>query len=154
MPNFDKYSMLRIYNDSTDITLTDLKEISAKLNEIGVLYFQTSTTLENIDYLKYEYSTSFYDIVFLNDKTINYTKIRNEFIKEHTHTDFEMRLITHGTAKFYINHNNYIYEIEINKSDLISIPAYTKHWFDAGDNPNFTAVRFYTDSAGWVATYT
>ena len=145
--------MLRIYNNSFDISITDLKEKTAKFNEIGVLYKQTSTTIDNIDYIKYEYSVPFYDFVFLNSKTLNYNDIRQSFIREHTHTDFEMRLVMHGTAMFYIKHNDITYELTVTKSDLISIPAFTKHWFDAGDNPDFSAIRFFTDSAGWVATY-
>lgn len=149
--------MLRIYNDSSEVVINDLNHISSKLEEIGILYKQTSSfidTFDKIDHIKYEYSAPFYDIIFLNNKTINYSEIQKSFLREHTHTDFEMRLITHGTANFYIKHNNMIYDLTVKKYDLISIPAYTNHWFDAGDNPDFTAVRFYTDASGWVANYT
>lgn len=150
-------SMLRIYNDSTDTTVSDFKDITCKLDEIGVLYkntFSTSTTLDTIDYIKYEYSVPYYDVVFLNNKTINYNKIRKEFIREHTHTDFEMRFITHGTATFYIKDSSTIYEITVNTGDLISIPANMKHWFDAGETPDLSAIRFFTDTNGWIANYT
>ena len=38
--------------------------------------------------------------------------------------------------------------------DLISVPAGTKHWFDMGIDPEFTAIRLFTNSEGWVAEFT
>jgi 1,2-dihydroxy-3-keto-5-methylthiopentene dioxygenase len=37
---------------------------------------------------------------------------------------------------------------------LISVPANTKHWFDAGPAPYFTALRVFTDTTGWTPHYT
>jgi 1,2-dihydroxy-3-keto-5-methylthiopentene dioxygenase len=34
------------------------------------------------------------------------------------------------------------------------VPANTKHWFDAGEAPDFTALRVFTDTSGWVPHYT
>ena len=39
-------------------------------------------------------------------------------------------------------------------SDLISVPANAKHWFDAGENPSFAVVRVFTDTSGWTPHYT
>ena len=38
--------------------------------------------------------------------------------------------------------------------DLISVPAGTRHWFDMGPTPRFTAIRLFTTPAGWVADFT
>jgi len=40
------------------------------------------------------------------------------------------------------------------KDDLISVPANTKHWFDMGPNPVFTAIRLFNNPEGWVARFT
>ena len=41
------------------------------------------------------------------------------------------------------------------KGDLISVPAGTKHWFDAGvDNPFVKAIRIFIDQSGWTPEYT
>jgi 1,2-dihydroxy-3-keto-5-methylthiopentene dioxygenase len=37
---------------------------------------------------------------------------------------------------------------------LISVPAGTRHWFDMGPTPRFTAIRLFTTPAGWVANFT
>ena len=34
------------------------------------------------------------------------------------------------------------------------MPAGTKHWFDMGENPNFSAIRFFNNPDGWVAEFT
>ena len=36
------------------------------------------------------------------------------------------------------------------QGDLISVPAHTRHWFDARTAPHFTALRVFLDSAGWA----
>jgi 1,2-dihydroxy-3-keto-5-methylthiopentene dioxygenase len=37
---------------------------------------------------------------------------------------------------------------------LISVPAGTRHWFDMGPDPEFTAVRLFVNPDGWVAAFT
>jgi 1,2-dihydroxy-3-keto-5-methylthiopentene dioxygenase len=34
------------------------------------------------------------------------------------------------------------------------VPAGTRHWFDMGPAPRFTAIRLFTTPAGWVANFT
>ena len=38
--------------------------------------------------------------------------------------------------------------------DWIRVPAGTKHWFDMGPRPRFTAIRFFDNPEGWVANFT
>ncbi len=40
------------------------------------------------------------------------------------------------------------------EGDLISVPAGTRHWFDMGPNPRFTAIRLFTNADGWIANFT
>ena len=47
-----------------------------------------------------------------------------------------------------------VYDAHCAAGDLISVPAGTKHWFDAGPTPSFTALRVFTDTTGWVPHYT
>jgi 1,2-dihydroxy-3-keto-5-methylthiopentene dioxygenase len=47
-----------------------------------------------------------------------------------------------------------VYDAHCVQGDLLSVPAGTQHWFDAGDKPYFTALRVFTDPAGWVAEFT
>ena len=36
----------------------------------------------------------------------------------------------------------------------MSVPAGTRHWFDMGPAPRFTAIRLFTNPDGWVAKFT
>jgi 1,2-dihydroxy-3-keto-5-methylthiopentene dioxygenase len=36
----------------------------------------------------------------------------------------------------------------------ISVPADTRHWFDMGSAPNFTAIRVFDNPEGWVVHFT
>ena len=47
-----------------------------------------------------------------------------------------------------------IYDAHCTQGDLISVPANTKHWFDAGAVPHVTALRVFTDTTGWTPHYT
>jgi 1,2-dihydroxy-3-keto-5-methylthiopentene dioxygenase len=40
------------------------------------------------------------------------------------------------------------------QSDLISVSANTKQWFDLGEHPEVCAIRSFTNLAGWVPEYT
>jgi len=38
--------------------------------------------------------------------------------------------------------------------DLTSVPDATPHWFDMGPEPDFTAIRFFTEADGWIGHFT
>ena len=80
--------------------------------------------------------------------------LRDKFLHEHTHSDFEVRFFVDGEGLFYIRKNSRVYAILCNRGDLISVPANTKHWFDMGPRPYFKAVRLFTTPEGWVANFT
>ena len=146
--------MLNIYTKDLMGSFKNIEDKVDKLAEIGVSYSRVELDGSYIGEIKFLHNVPFHDIITVTEETENYTELRNKFKREHTHDDFEMRLFTHGTASFFISANDLIYELVVGPNDLISIPAHTKHWFDAGDNPNFSAVRFFTDEDGWIAKYT
>ena len=37
---------------------------------------------------------------------------------------------------------------------FLQVPAGTRHWFDMGSAPQFTAIRFFDNPSGWVAQFT
>ena len=145
--------MLKIYQKTNTYTIENIKEIICKMDMISVLYVQVTTREDIIEYIKDAYDVPYNDTVVLDSSTSNYTELREKFKREHYHTDYEMRLFTVGTAKFSLKIDETIYELTVKPGDLISIPANVNHWFDAGENPNFTAVRFFTDKNGWEAHY-
>lgn len=98
------------------------------------------------------------DVININSETPNYTAVRNKFLSEHTHTEDEVRFFVDGEGYFWFNLENGkdpVFNVLCQAGDLISVPANTKHWFDAGkENPHVKAIRIFIDMAGWVPHYT
>jgi 1,2-dihydroxy-3-keto-5-methylthiopentene dioxygenase len=94
------------------------------------------------------------DVIKLTPDNPNAPALREKFLSEHIHTEDEIRFFVHGGGHFVMHINNRIYDAFCEAGDLISVPANTKHWFDAGEKPLFTALRVFTDTSGWVPHYT
>ncbi len=96
------------------------------------------------------------DVISINKLTENYDAIRAKFLAEHTHSEDEIRFFVDGQGLFWFNmENEPVFNLLCQKGDLISVPAGTKHWFDAGEeNPFVKAIRIFIDMSGWVPEYT
>lgn len=97
------------------------------------------------------------DVISINELTENYEAIRNKFLAEHIHSEDEIRFFVDGQGLFWFNLDSEepIFNLLCEKGDLISVPAGTKHWFDAGENHPFVkAIRIFIDTSGWVPEYT
>jgi 1,2-dihydroxy-3-keto-5-methylthiopentene dioxygenase len=96
------------------------------------------------------------DVISINALTENYDAIRNKFLAEHTHSEDEIRFFVDGSGKFWFNlENEPVFYLLCERGDLISVPAGTKHWFDAGEqNPFVKAIRIFIDQTGWIPNYT
>ncbi len=80
--------------------------------------------------------------------------LRAKFLQEHIHTEDEVRFFVRGGGNFVMHVGGKVWDARCEQGDLISVPANTKHWFDAGTAPSFTALRIFTDTSGWVPHYT
>ena len=96
------------------------------------------------------------DVISINTLTENYDAIRAKFLAEHTHSEDEIRFFVDGQGLFWFNlENEPVFNLLCQRGDLISVPAGTKHWFDAGEsNPFVKAIRIFIDMSGWVPEYT
>ena len=96
------------------------------------------------------------DVISINKLTDNYDAIRAKFLAEHTHSEDEIRFFVDGEGTFWFHlENGEIFNLLCQKGDLISVPAGTKHWFDAGEkNPFVKAIRIFIDMSGWIPHYT
>jgi 1,2-dihydroxy-3-keto-5-methylthiopentene dioxygenase len=96
------------------------------------------------------------DVISINKLTENYEAIRTKFLAEHTHSEDEIRFFVDGQGEFWFHlENGEVFCLLCEKGDLISVPAGTKHWFDAGkENPFVKAIRIFIDMSGWVPHYT
>jgi 1,2-dihydroxy-3-keto-5-methylthiopentene dioxygenase len=94
------------------------------------------------------------DVVRLTPDHPEVAAMRAKFLQEHTHSEDELRFFVAGSGWFFLHIGHRIYRIFCSVGDMIWVPADVKHWFDAGEEPNFTALRVFTDTAGWVANFT
>lgn len=97
------------------------------------------------------------DVIRVDGHTPNLEGIREKFIREHTHSENEVRVFVEGRGFFWFHKeglDNDVFALLCERGDLISVPANTKHWFDLGDPPKVCAIRIFTDQAGWVPQYT
>jgi 1,2-dihydroxy-3-keto-5-methylthiopentene dioxygenase len=109
---------------------------------------------EAIERLNGEYDFKSVDVVALRPDHPQKTAMREKFLSEHTHADFEVRFFVDGRGAFYLHVGDQVYLVLCERGDLISVPADTTHWFDMGENPDFKCIRFFTIPDGWVGDFT
>tara|TARA_B100001063_G_scaffold89267_1_gene83088 strand:+ start:2386 stop:2931 length:546 start_codon:yes stop_codon:yes gene_type:complete len=80
--------------------------------------------------------------------------LRRKFLKEHVHTEDEVRFFVEGCGLFCLHIGDEVVQVLCETDDWISVPANTPHWFDMGETPCFCTLRFFNHSNGWVAEYT
>jgi 1,2-dihydroxy-3-keto-5-methylthiopentene dioxygenase len=107
-----------------------------------------------IDRLVAEQGFRSYDVVSMNPDHPQKDEFRQKFLAEHRHSEDEVRFFVRGHGLFVIHIDDKVYSLLCEKDDLISVPADTRHWFDMGPNPVFTAIRLFNNKEGWVANFT
>ncbi|WP_416223691.1 1,2-dihydroxy-3-keto-5-methylthiopentene dioxygenase [Synechococcus sp. CBW1107] len=80
--------------------------------------------------------------------------LRLKFLAEHTHAEDEVRFFVEGQGLFCLHIGEEVLQVLCTRGDLIGVPAGTRHWFDMGAAPRFTALRFFDNPEGWVAQFT
>jgi 1,2-dihydroxy-3-keto-5-methylthiopentene dioxygenase len=154
------------------ITHTDPATIKNYFNDRGIFFDQWTCGVEFSDTATPEEILAAYDeqlkpfmnaggyqtadVITINHLTENYTAIRAKFLAEHTHSEDEIRFFVDGKGLFWFHLDNQpIFNLLCEKGDLISVPAGTKHWFDAGEHASFVkAIRIFIDMQGWIPEYT
>lgn len=94
------------------------------------------------------------DVINVHAQTKGVDELRQKFLREHTHTEDEVRFFIEGSGLFWFHTNSKVFSVFCTEGDLINVPKDTKHWFDLGDNPNLKVIRIFTNPEGWVAQYT
>ncbi|GAC1427076.1 MAG: acireductone dioxygenase [Candidatus Velthaea sp.] len=94
------------------------------------------------------------DVLRLEAGTPNTEPVRKKFLDEHSHSEDEVRFFVEGSGAFYLRLGGNVYQAVCVRGDLISVPAGTRHWFDMGPDPEFTAIRWFNNQSGWVPQFT
>ena len=94
------------------------------------------------------------DVVSIGPDHPERETMRGKFLDEHFHKEDEVRFFVGGSGLFTLHVSGKVYEIRCQTGDLIGVPDGTTHWFDMGPEPNFIAIRFFTEADGWVGHFT
>ena len=156
--------------EQPDLDTEDFSRIQQELSAAGIRFERWQADREiaadadndsiiaayqkEIDRLVAEQGYQTYDVVSMNPDHPQKDEFRNKFLAEHTHSEDEVRFFVRGHGLFVIHSDNRVYALLCEKDDLISVPANTRHWFDMGPNPVFTAIRLFNNPEGWVASFT
>lgn len=152
-------------------TITDFKSVQNILKVHGValeqwkattLLSDTSTQDEILDAYAHELkpfmSKNGYkaaDVINVHPLTENIQVIRVKFMKEHTHSDDEVRFFVDGEGKFWFNlDTGEVLCLTCVAGDFISVPKNFKHWFDLHPKYNVKAIRIFSNTDGWLPVYT
>ena len=81
-------------------------------------------------------------------------ELRQKFLSEHTHSEDEVRFFVDGKGLFCLHIGDEVLQVLCERNDWLSVPAGTCHWFDMGERPCFSAIRFFNNQEGWVAQFT
>ena len=167
-------SQLTIYaeadSDNALLRTDDLMQMESALGKVGIRIERWKADRElaedadndtiiaayqdEIDRLVAERGYQSWDVVSMNPNHPDKEAFRQKFLDEHTHSEDEVRFFVRGHGLFVIHAGDKVYSILCEKDDLISVPANTRHWFDMGPNPTFTAIRLFINPEGWVTQFT
>ncbi|MCW8085791.1 1,2-dihydroxy-3-keto-5-methylthiopentene dioxygenase [Sabulicella glaciei] len=165
-------SRLTVWDASTQeeiLRTEDADEIARTLSDIGVRFERwpvadlpkgapAEQVLEaykpRLDAFLAETSAGTADVIQLTPEHPMKDALRDKFLKEHTHTEDEVRFFHEGAGNFVLHVGGKVYDAHCTTGDLISVPANVTHWFDSGDRPDFTVLRVFTDTSGWTPHYT
>lgn len=94
------------------------------------------------------------DVISVSPDHPDRKALRDKFLSEHVHTEFEVRFFVDGRGLFFLHIDDWVYAVLCEKGDLISVPSGVRHWFDLGEHPDVKAIRLFSEQSGWVAHYT
>ena len=167
-------SRLTIYADDAPgrvvVRIEDPKQITAELSRIGVRFERWDNPVDldttagpdavlaacrpYLDDLMATAKARAADVITLTPDHPQLDALRQKFLAEHIHVEDEIRFLVQGAGNFIMHVDGKVWDAHCMAGDLITVPANTPHWFDAGPEPRFTALRVFADQSGWVPHYT
>lgn len=126
------------------------KTLSATADSVEII----SLYQNEIDRIMRDFNFGSVDVIHMTPQHPEKIQLREKFLREHVHSEDEVRFFIEGGGLFCLHIENKIYAVKCEKQDFISVPTGVKHWFDAGEHPKFSVIRFFTHKEGWIAHYT
>jgi 1,2-dihydroxy-3-keto-5-methylthiopentene dioxygenase len=137
----------------------DVSSVDSSLREQWTLSAEEQAQLvapfhPQLERLARDYGYVSHDVIVLNRQaTPNLDTMLENFQREHHHSEDEVRFIVAGEGIFTLTRNGDTFDVLVTAGDLISVPAYTRHWFTLTDRLNVKAIRLFQTQGGWQAIY-
>ena len=148
-------------------TITDKEESKSFLSKYGLYaeFWQPEANDKSvsdpllkyknqIEKLKKKFGYASADVCAMKSDTPNLNKMLSAFVKEHHHTDDEVRFTVEGEGIFGVNPlTDPPFEVYVEPGDLLVVPANTRHWFNLTDKKNICCIRVFKENPKWEAIY-
>jgi len=163
--------MAKLFLTKSNETITDFYQIKSYLSshqimidkwEANSLLTKDSTQEEILNAYshalkpfmeKHGYQTA--DVINVHPQTENLMAIREKFMKEHRHSDDEIRFFVDGEGIFWFHlDNDEVIAVTCSAGDFMSVPKNFRHWFDLHPKYSVKAIRIFSNIEGWVPHYT
>ncbi len=150
-----------------DKTITNFEEAKKFLKKYGLYIEFWEPELEDvsisdpllkyrnqIEKLKKRFNYATADYCSLDKSSPDLDKMLQPFMKEHHHTDDEVRFTVEGKGIFGVNPiSDPTFEIYVEPGDLLVVPANTRHWFKLTEEKNICCIRIFKENPKWEAVY-
>ena len=95
------------------------------------------------------------DLIVLHPGTQGLSAMLDRFSPCHNHDDEEVRYVIDGEGEFgFVLPSGEQALLKVGAGDFIRIPKDTEHWFVLTEKRCIKAIRYFSDTAGWVPKYT
>lgn len=164
--------MAKLFLADKNETITDFNEIKKFLNAHNIVLEQWEANIPLSDDADQETILKAYehelkpfmekngfqdaDVININKDTPNIQAAREKFMKEHQHSEDEVRFFVDGEGIFWFNlgGNDGVVAVTCQRGDFLSVPKMYNHWFDLHPKYHVKAIRIFTNKEGWVPLYT
>ncbi|WP_296254738.1 MULTISPECIES: 1,2-dihydroxy-3-keto-5-methylthiopentene dioxygenase [unclassified Pseudomonas] len=144
--------------------LTHFEDIASTLAEQGIGFERMSAVVpvtagaphdevlsayrEQLDGLMTERGHVAADVISVDAHHPHKDPLRGELLDEHQYGADQVRFFVAGRALYSLHIGDFIYAVQCEKNDLISVPAGTRQWFDIGEHPRVIAIRLFSSAEG------
>ena len=95
------------------------------------------------------------DLIVIHEDVPGLGDLLRRFDSVHYHEDDEVRYVLEGSGYFgFVEPDGGQFLLEVAAGDYLNVPARTEHWFEMKQSRRIKAVRYFTDTTGWVPVYT
>lgn len=160
---------LRVFAENArepDEILTEADAIADRLRAIGAWFERVSLPSANLDReanqdevieayrepldaLMQRFGFAAVDVISLWPRHPECEELRERYACEHWHRGAEGRLFVDGRGVMCLRARRRVFALLCRRGDYVGLPAGTCHWLDAGNPPDFRAIRLFAAAHGW-----